>query len=574
MNDLNLYFQAWRFRKRYFFLIALPLILAISIIAKSLPPVYESKSTILIEQQQIPSDFVRSTVSGFADEHIQLLTQQILSRPKLLEIIKQFNLYSEMKKTDTTEEVIEQMRKDIQFKTISAEQTRKPRQSQSPELTIAFRISYQGRNPETVQKVAGTLASLYLEQNLKFREAKAQTTTKFLEAELEGLRERIAELGKKITKFKQTHEGMLPELHQFNLSQADRLENDIKQINNSIRAAENQKIYLEGLLSQVNLGSSPMVAEDESKKMTPQERLLAINNKLSDLRPKYSEDHPDVQKALREKIQTEKLLKKDGGSGFKNRQKLIRLEAELAQKQGTYSDQHPDIQRLRNEIAQIKSKAGTVYPAFTDLDLAIPSQVNLLTQMESSNNEINSLKKQRQNLEVKLNLYRHRLEEGPKFEQEYLALERDYQNAQLKYREVMNKLLEARIGEGMEEHQKGEKFTLIEPASYPEKPIKPNLPFILIAGSILSIMAGLVTMVNMEKQDHSIKSVEELASLTKTPPLGIIARIETPYDQSRKRQRRWLLVIGTCCSLLLGTLLFHFFYMDLGIFFGRLLRFS
>ena len=78
-------------------------------------------------------------------------------------------------------------------------------------MTIAFSIAYRGDNPGTVQKVAGTLASLYLEQNLKTREAQAQSTTKFLEAELKELQERIKNLGDKITAFKETHEGLLPE---------------------------------------------------------------------------------------------------------------------------------------------------------------------------------------------------------------------------------------------------------------------------------------------------------------------------------------------------------------------------
>lgn len=194
-KNLFSYLQAWRFRKKYFFLIALPMAIIITYVALRLPPVYESKSTILIEQQQIPQEFVRSTVSGFADEHIQLLTQQILSRPKLWEIVEKFNLYEQMQKKATKEEVLDKMRKDIKFMTISAEVAGK-RQGPPSGLTIAFSVSYRGRDPETVQKVAGTLASLYLEQNLKFREAKAQTTTKFLEAELEGLREQIQSLGK------------------------------------------------------------------------------------------------------------------------------------------------------------------------------------------------------------------------------------------------------------------------------------------------------------------------------------------------------------------------------------------
>ena len=149
-------------------------------------------------------------------------------------------------------------------------------------------------------------------------------------------------------------------------------------------------------------------------------------------------------------------------------------------------------------------------------------------------------------------------------EQRYLALQRDYQNANAKYQEVMNKLLEARIAEGMEEHQKGEKFTLIDPASYPGKPVKPNRPVIILAGMIFGCVAGFGLVAAVEWLDHSIKSADELAWLTEMNPLGVIPRIETSYDLAMKHLRQGLVWASTIVSLVLGMVLIHFFYMNLG----------
>jgi succinoglycan biosynthesis transport protein ExoP len=87
-----------------------------------------------------------------------------------------------------------------------------------------------------VQKVSGMLASLYLEQNLKTREAQAQSTTQFLEGELKELQGRIKVLGEKISSFKTQHEGLLPEQQAFNREQAARLEMDLKQLDAAIRS--------------------------------------------------------------------------------------------------------------------------------------------------------------------------------------------------------------------------------------------------------------------------------------------------------------------------------------------------
>jgi hypothetical protein len=188
------------------------------------------------------------------------------------------------------------------------------------------------------------------------------------------------------------------------------------------------------------------------------------------------------------------------------------------------------------------------------------------------NNDIATAKANRQNIQERIKEYRRRLEAGPKVEQEYLALQRDYANAHAKYQEVNNKLLEARISEGMEQHQKGQRFSLVDPASFPEEPVKPNRKQIMLAGLVLGLGLGVALMFGRESVDTSIKSAGELAGLTKTPPLGTIPRIATPFDLARRRRLRRLLLMGTGVSLVLAVLLIHFFYMDLYIALAKLER--
>ena len=199
--DFGQYVAILKNRKKYFIIPAVTVLVVATLFAFLWPATYQSSSTILIEEQQIPQEFVRSTVTGFADQRIQSLTQQILSRVKLWEIIQQFKLYPEMQEKYTREEILDKMRNSVKLETISAK-VGKPGGGGGPSVTIAFSVAYSGDSPGKVQKVAGTLASLYLEQNLKTREAQAQSTTKFLEAELKELQERIKNLGDKIAAFK------------------------------------------------------------------------------------------------------------------------------------------------------------------------------------------------------------------------------------------------------------------------------------------------------------------------------------------------------------------------------------
>jgi hypothetical protein len=136
-----------KIRKKSLIISALSVLVVAILVAGLLPSIYESSSTILIEEQQIPQDFVRSTVTGFADQRIQSLTQQILSRVKLWEIINQFNLYPDLRQKLTREEITEKMRDDIKLETISAEIADKKggrRPTQTTAVTIAFSIAYRG----------------------------------------------------------------------------------------------------------------------------------------------------------------------------------------------------------------------------------------------------------------------------------------------------------------------------------------------------------------------------------------------------------------------------------------------
>jgi uncharacterized protein involved in exopolysaccharide biosynthesis len=306
--------------------------------------------------------------------------------------------------------------------------------------------------------------------------------------------------------------------------------------------------------------------------MAPADRLKALEVSLADLQSKFSDDHPDVRKVRREIVELKKMVGQTGGGASIRRQKLTQLRAELAEKQGKYSDQHPEVKKLKAEIARLEQAPEPVRPPKPVTEPENPAYISLTTQIKGAETEIASLRNQQASLRDKLQMYRKRLEEAPKVEQEYLALTRDYQNASQKHQEVMNKILEARIAEGMEERQKGEKFTLIDPASYPEKPVSPKRWLIMLAGFILSLGTGFGTVALAEQLDHSVKSSDELARLTSLPVLGSIIRIQTEEDITQANRKRKLIWTVTGVSLILGLVLCHFFYLDLWVLAARLLR--
>jgi uncharacterized protein involved in exopolysaccharide biosynthesis len=239
--------------KRRKWSIAIPAVLVFIvavILAFTLPPVYRSESTILIEDQEVPRDYVNATVTGLVEQRLQTINQRIMGSTKLIEIINRFGLYAEYKEKWTTDEIIAKLRKDIKLKTISADVI-DPRTGQPRPATIAFSLSFDGKNPQVVQRVASELASLYLEGNLSDRTRQSQGTTNFLEDEMKSIQTQLAAADSKIAVYKQKNVNSLPELAQVNLQSYDSTEREMVGLNYQLRTLQERETAIDSQLASI-----------------------------------------------------------------------------------------------------------------------------------------------------------------------------------------------------------------------------------------------------------------------------------------------------------------------------------
>lgn len=562
-------------RRKYYILIPfLCIIIAAAIIACVLPAIYKSTTTILIEDQQIPQDLVRSTVPTVVEEAIQTITQQIMSRSKLIEIIKRFDLYNDLRDRETTEEIIERMREDINLEMISAEIIDQ-RTGRPSIATIAFSLSYEWKDPSKVQKVANTLASLYLEQNLKDREKKARTTSTFIEAELNLLKENINQLEIKIAEFKEKHFQALPEMAQLNFQMVQRLYRELETFRQQIKNLRERKIYLEGQLAGIN-PDLPGILRPDGRTADVKQRLKYLHTEYIALKTSFSEKHPDVIKMEKEINSLEKEVTLKDEIQLKQNQ-LEELKTELAVKMAGFSKKHPDVINLKKSIEIVKKeleekskkRGKTQNNAETPEN---PAYINIQTQIDTTIMEISSLRKDRYRLKRKLEKYQKRLELTPQIELEYNLLSRDYNNARMRYQEIQHKLMEAKSAEGLEKGQKGQKFTIIDPAIFPEKPYKPNRLAIILIGFVLGIGAGIGSASIKEFADQAIYSESALAFLTGKPVFAVIPLIETKTDLKRKKRKKILFVLSVLIITGLIVLSIHLFYKPLDVLWFVILR--
>ena len=213
--DIRDYFNIIKRRSKFLLVPFLVISILSIVLAVVLPSVYPSIATILIEEQEIPSDLVRSTVTTFADQRIQVISQRIMTRSNLLELINKFDLYAKERKSKSEERILEKMRESIKVEPLSANVIDK-RNGMPSLATIAFTLSFDNDNPALAQKVANELTSLFLKENIKSRTESAQNATLYLREEANRLREKIKETQTKLAAFKEKNLNQLPQGSQLN----------------------------------------------------------------------------------------------------------------------------------------------------------------------------------------------------------------------------------------------------------------------------------------------------------------------------------------------------------------------
>lgn len=583
VKSINDYIAIFRRRKGLMLGITALLSLLSLAIALGIPPTYRSSATILIEQQEIPQELVRSLITSFADERIQVISKRVMSTSNLVGIIEKYNLYPELREKAVMEEVLAKMREDIKLEIISAD-VRDPRSGEAKEATIAFTLSYDNRYPALAQNVANELVSLYLNENLKTRTAAANEASVFLEEEAKKLAQNIATLEQKLADFKKQNAGKLPELKEMTLSLISRTEDELREAERQARALEERRIFLEAELAQVKQFDEdkeiPIYNKAGERVLGPEERLKMLQTEYLALTARYAPSHPDVLRMRRE-IEALKLEVGgvDNGGQKEVRDKLKKLHADLVAARKRYSEEHPDVKRLQREISGLEASLQDLPAIKTTLSKLTrgerkmnPAYAQLKGQLNAANGEVAALHARIADLKAKYTSYETRLTQTPEVEREYQALTRDYDNNVIKHKEVTAKLMEAQLARSLETEHKGEKFTLVEPPLLPEKPAKPNRTAIGALGLVFAMVGGLGSAVVGEGIDSSIRGSKGVIAIMGRPPLAVVPIIEGVAEIRHRGWRRIIILGLIVIGVLFTLLMMHILIAPLDVMWFSLLR--
>ncbi len=564
------YVQILKRSKKQIIITAATIFLLAVIIAIKLPSIYKSTATILIEQQEIPQELVRSTVTSYADQRIQVISQRVMSSENLKEVVNKFNLYTEESKEQTSSVVLDAMRESIQLEMVSADVV-DPRSGRPTQATIAFTLSFSSKSPKTAQQVTNELVSLYLNENLKRRTQAATETTNFLSIEAQKLTEKITQVETELAEFKEKNAASLPELQQLNMQLMDRSEQQIIEVDRQINALTERKLYLSAELAQINPNSDSFSVSGERIYGT-EDRLKVAQSKYVALKARYASSHPDVVKIKR----VIAALEKEVGAVNKSeiRSQIKSKRGELSELAARYSDTHPDIKKVKQEIIFLQeelNKPRAKKPVY-NYKPDNPAYIQLHAQLQAANADLSAMRDSKDRLLAKLERYEAGLLKAPQVERQYTSLMRNYENATTKYREVKSKLMEADMAQAMEKSRKGERFTLVEPPLYPEKPFKPNRKAIVFLGLVLALGAALGLAFLKASLDRGIYGTKKITALTGAPPMIVLPYFENDDDINKKQKIGRGILYSIIVGLLIGIVLFNMFIMPLDVLWYVVLR--
>lgn len=482
--------RAWHFVLPFFFTW-----LAVWVVSWFLPAVYRSGTLILVEQPTVSQQYVVPNVAGDLQDRLDSITQQILSRTRLVRIMEDMNLYAKERGRLGSDQLVERMRKDIEIELVRTPDRR-------DELT-AFNIYYSSPDPALAQKVTDRLTWLLINENLQVRQQQSESTTKFLEAQLTEASSKLSDQEQRLREYKDRYPGELPAQTSSNVQILSGLQSQLSSEMDALDRAKQQNAYLESLLAQYRSARSAT-----SKGKTPAGGLSAIDAEsqrlqaqLAELSAHYTDKHPDVRK-----------VKEDIARNEASRKQLL-------------ADQAPG-------RSQSSKDAEDVTAPSTSADLRdIPGAPELDSQLKANRLEISNRQHSIQDVEAQIRNYRGRLEQAPKREQELAEITRDYEQSRQYYDSLLAKKNQSEMATDLEKQQQGEHFRVLDPPSVPTRPFSPNRLKLALIGLAAGIAVGFVVAAGSELTDDRIYSEKEIAKLVPVEILAEIPGLMTTEDE-------------------------------------------
>ena len=515
---------------------------------------YRSTATIAIEKPEIPENLVRTTFTYFdTDLRVDRIRDRVLARSNVEEWIKTFGLYQDIVAKESVNDAVAEFRNDVEVITIQAREDIAVKKQGE---TIAFDVSYYGETPTKAVLVASELASRFLEENRASRNASVQDTVAFFQRDADRLSQKIKESEAKLADFKERNVGALPNSAFTNTQMLDRYDRELDDIEREIRDLRETKKILETDLTTES-PTAPIFSETGETILAGPDRLKLLQQQLVELSAKYGPGHPDVVRTRRE------IDLLSGGKASMDAN-AIHQELEIARREyqaarQRYTLDHPDVMNLANKIGTLEAqlaRASALPQGTQDMRPDNPAYISIRVQIDAADADLYALRVRASQLRDRIDHYQALIVQAPQVEREFMALQREYDQAIADYNEVREKRTDAQQALDLETSGKGERYVLQRTPTEPISAAFPNRLAIIILGMIFAVACSFIAVLISEALDTKVRGVRDLTNLIGMPPIAVIPVLETRV-MHRKRVYAWVLSLVGVSTLLFFMIAFQ-----------------
>jgi succinoglycan biosynthesis transport protein ExoP len=495
-TGLNTPEDYFRVIKNHKWLIIVPILLCVSLAAalcQWLPKTYRSSTLLYFESQKVRYvKGVDALESGVEKPDVAMgarlaTVKELLYKQELLtQVAEEFHLYGYDKQTATPAEddgVASRLRNLVQI---------------DPRDATLLKVSFTDGEPTVARAVLARLADLFVQENIRARSAITQSSAEFLQHEMDLLKVQMQAKERALAEFKQSHLGQLPEQMDSNVRAIDRLETEV---------------------------------------MSQQEMEKALNLRLE-----------SVDKAVREYDDPTSDVGPTGASRDPRLARIKELERKLAGFLSAFKETYPDVAIVRNEIKHLQAMTTEDYIAlFVDQEaaegrelkkgknhLADPYKRGLLKQREDLLREQELVRLRQARIAADIKKYESRIEGTTVHQQELMSIQRDYENLQKSYQSLLEKKLVVGMAGDLDQKSQGMQMRIVEPASLPSWPEKPNLILVMFGGLAVGCALGFGSAFGIEIMRRGYVSAEEIEIALGLPVLAVISQFESAWPGTAK----------------------------------------
>ncbi len=455
-----------------------------------LPDQYTAGTLVLVEEWQLPQNYVQSTATLNLGARLRTLSKQILSRSRLNELMTRHRLFGDPADPVEREKMLAALTKRITVEVGGGD---------------SFRISFRHEDPDVAAAVANELAGFFIDDSRRALEHQVENTNSALQAQRERVKAALDQKEREIRDFKSQNMGMLPEQLSANLETLDRLQQQLTDNSSRLASARSRKAQLEAeALRGISAGGTILSARERAQQ-------LLQDPTTTDLSVRLPSEPPRV------------------------RLEVLRLQREALLRR--FTRRHPDVQALDLQIAALEQEIAEapetpVRGVASAVDAAPPL---VAEQIRDAEREIRDLLAERKSIQEQMRAYEQRIERAPAVEQAMRELEREYNAMLQEYQGLVRRSMEAELAGDLQRSGPFARFRVIDPAVPPQVPSGPLRVLFLAGGMLLGLGLLCAGVLAVEMVFEPIRSAAEVRKYAGLEVLATIPLIET---RRLRRQRR------------------------------------